>query len=154
VRRLGKLFSAYISPDGERWTQRGSSVTIQMSASVYVGLALTSHVDGTLATAVFSNVQIGTASSPPPPSTGSATLTWQRPLTNTDGSPLTNLAGYKVYWGTASGVYQEQRVINNAGATTSIVDNLAPGRWYFAVSALSASGAESQKSNQATKLIP
>lgn len=75
-------------------------------------------------------------------------------MTNTDGSPLTNLAGYKVYWGTASGVYQDRRVINNAAATTSVVSNLAPGRWYFAVSALNASGAESQKSNEASKLIP
>jgi hypothetical protein len=153
VRRVGNTFSAYISPDGTSWTQRGSSVTIQMSASVYVGLALTSHVDGTLATASFSNVQIGTATSPPPPSTGSATLTWIRPTTNTDGSPLTDLAGFKVYWGTASGVYQEQRTINNPAATTTVVSNLTSGRWYFAVTALDTSGAESGKSNQASKLI-
>ena len=153
LRRAGNSFSAYISPDGERWTQRGSSVTIQMSSSAYVGLALTSHVDGTLATAVFSNVQIGTATPPPPPSTGSATLSWARPITNTDGSPLTDLAGFKVYWGTASGVYQNQRVINNAAATTSVVSDLAAGRWYFAVSALDMSGAESGKSNEASKLL-
>ena len=153
VRRVGNVFSAYISPDGERWTQRGSSVTISMNASAYAGLALTSHVDGTLATAVFSNVQLGAATPPPPPTTGSATLSWVRPTTHTDGSPLTGLVGFKVYWGTASGVYQNQRVISNAAATSSVVTDLAAGRWYFAVSALHVSGTESGKSNEASKLI-
>jgi hypothetical protein len=153
VRRIGNSFSAYISPDGLSWAQRGSSVTIQMSGSVYVGLALTSHVDGTLATAVFSNVRIGTPTSPPPSSTGSATLSWIRPTTNTDGSPLTDLAGFKVYWGTASGLYQEQRIVNNPAATTWVVNNLTAGRWYFAVSAVDLSGAESGKSSEASKLI-
>ena len=35
--------------------------------------------------------------------TGSATLSWTPPTTNTDGSSLTNLAGYKVYWGPSQG---------------------------------------------------
>ena len=31
---------------------------------------------------------------------GSATLSWTAPTQNTDGSPPTNLAGYRIYWGT------------------------------------------------------
>jgi ABC-type glycerol-3-phosphate transport system substrate-binding protein len=36
-------------------------------------------------------------------STNSATLTWDAPTTNVDGTPLTDLAGYKVYYGTSLG---------------------------------------------------
>jgi hypothetical protein len=31
---------------------------------------------------------------------GQATLSWDPPTTNVDGTPLTDLAGYKVYYGT------------------------------------------------------
>ncbi len=42
-------------------------------------------------------------------SPGTATLSWTPPTQNTDGSPLTDLAGYRVYWGTSSGNYPELR---------------------------------------------
>ena len=35
-------------------------------------------------------------------STGSVTLAWDAPTTNLDGTPLTALAGYKVYYGRTS----------------------------------------------------
>lgn len=78
-----------------------------------------------------------------------AELTWLPPTQNTDGSPLTNLAGYRIYWGMAPGVYPNARLIENPGATSAVVPNLAPGAWYFAVSALNALGRESDFSNVA-----
>ena len=54
--RAGTTFSAYISTTGANWTLVGSE-TISMGSTVYVGVALTSHRDGTLATATFTNVQ-------------------------------------------------------------------------------------------------
>jgi alpha-galactosidase len=54
--RTGNSFSAYQSNDGTTWTQLGSAQTITMASSVYVGLAVTSHVNGTLCTATFDNV--------------------------------------------------------------------------------------------------
>ena len=48
--------------------------------------------------------------------TGSATLSWTPPTTNTDGSPLTNLAGYKVYWGPSQGTYPNSVTLNEPGA--------------------------------------
>ncbi len=53
--RTGRTFRAYRSPDGVTWTQIGS-VNITMSSTVYIGLPVTSHNDGTLGTAVFDNV--------------------------------------------------------------------------------------------------
>ena len=85
--------------------------------------------------------------------TGSATLSWTPPTTNTDGSPLTNLAGYRVYWGPAAGNYTSSVALNNPGLTAYVVGDLAPGRYYFAIKAVNTAGTESQFSNVASKLI-
>jgi hypothetical protein len=87
-------------------------------------------------------------------STGSATLSWMPPTQNTDGTPLTNLAGYRVYWGPAVGNYTSSVTLNTAGLTSYVVSNLAPGTYYFAVSALNSGGLESALSNSALKTIP
>jgi hypothetical protein len=55
VVRSGNTFTGYCSPDGSTWTQV-SSQTINMASSVCIGLAVTSHDDGTLCTASFDNV--------------------------------------------------------------------------------------------------
>ena len=56
--REGSLFSAYQSQDGSSWTLLGTD-TIVMPATVYVGLAVTSKSSTAVATAMFSNVSIG-----------------------------------------------------------------------------------------------
>lgn len=53
--RSGNTFSGYRSADGNNWTLIGST-TIALPSSLYVGLAVTSHHDGTLCTAHFDNV--------------------------------------------------------------------------------------------------
>jgi hypothetical protein len=85
--------------------------------------------------------------------TGSAALTWNPPTQNTDGSALTNLAGYKVYWGPAEGDYTNSVAITNAGLSSFVVDQLTPARWYFALTAVNAVGAESSHSNIASKQV-
>lgn len=55
--RSGNTVTAYISSNGTSWTQTGSS-TISSESTVYVGLAVTSHVNTALASAVFDNVSI------------------------------------------------------------------------------------------------
>ncbi len=40
-------------------------------------------------------------------SAGDATLSWDPPTTNADGTPLTDLAGYRIYYGTSSGSYSQ-----------------------------------------------
>ena len=84
---------------------------------------------------------------------GSATLSWTPPTTNTDGSPLTNLAGYRVYWGTSPGGFTSSVTLNNAGLASYVIDSLAPATYYFAVTALSSTGVESALSNTASKTI-
>ena len=62
VVRAGNVFTGSISPDGITWTTLGN-YTIAMAAQVNVGLAVTSHADGVLSTAVFDNVTV-TATAP------------------------------------------------------------------------------------------
>ena len=86
--------------------------------------------------------------------TGSATLTWLPPTQNDDGSVLTDLAGFRVYWGTSQGNYPNSVTLDNPGLTTYVVENLVPGTYYFVTTALNASGVESGFSNVASKTIP
>jgi RHS repeat-associated protein len=64
--RSGSSFSHYQSTDGVNWTQIGTSQTISMAQSVYVGLAVSSDNNSSLATATFDNVSISTTASPAP----------------------------------------------------------------------------------------
>jgi hypothetical protein len=85
--------------------------------------------------------------------TGSATLTWTPPTQNTDGTALTTLSGYKVYWGPAQNNYPNSVTLNNPGLSSYVAGSLVPGTYYFTVTALSSSGEESTFSNVATKTI-
>ena len=57
---------------------------------------------------------------------GQATLSWVAPSTNEDGTPLTDLAGYKIYYGTASGNYTQN--IDAGNVTTYAFTNLTDGK--------------------------
>jgi hypothetical protein len=83
--------------------------------------------------------------------TGSATLAWDAPVTNTDGTPLTDLAGYKIYFGASSGNYTS--VIDVGNVTKYTVTNLSSGTYYFAVVSYDIAGIESDYSNEAGKTI-
>ena len=64
--RAGSTFTRHVSPDGNTWTLIGQ-YTITMASQAYVGLAVTSHANGTLSTAVFDNVTVNATPPPPPP---------------------------------------------------------------------------------------
>jgi hypothetical protein len=84
--------------------------------------------------------------SPKPVSTGTATLDWTPPTANTDGSVLTNLAGYTVYYGTSPDRLTESVKVSNPGLTAYTLSNLPSGTWYFAVTSYSSTGVESVRS--------
>ena len=83
-------------------------------------------------------------------SLGSATLILDAPTINRDGTPLTDLAAYKIYWGTTPGSYPNSVRIDNPGITTYVVENLAPGTYEFVSTAINSQGEESRFSNTAT----
>jgi hypothetical protein len=78
---------------------------------------------------------------------GTISLAWDAPATNEDGSPLTVLSGYKVYYGTASGVYDHSVDVGNV--TTYTLTGLTKGQtYYIAVTAIDTSDTQSNLSNQ------
>lgn len=85
--------------------------------------------------------------------TGSANLSWTPPTQNTDGSPLTNLAGYKIYHGTSAGALTDVINISGSSITSYAFNNLVAGTHYFAVSAYTSTGAESARSGVGSKTI-
>ena len=84
---------------------------------------------------------------------GSATLSWTPPTTNSDGSPLTNLAGYKIYWGPSAGNYPNAVSVMNPGLTSYVVGSLVPGTYFFVATAVNSLRAESAFSAPGTKTI-
>src|SRR5581483_1887063 len=110
VVRAGTSFSGYASADGVTWTLI-SSTTISMASQVFMGMAVCSHNNGAISTAVFDNVTVSSGVAPPPDTqaptvpTGlatsnvtanSLTLSWtaSTDLPNPGG---TGVGGYFVY---------------------------------------------------------
>lgn len=81
----------------------------------------------------------------------SATLTWTAPTIYADGTPFTDITGYKVHRGTTSGIYTSPVDVGNV--TTYTVTSLTAGTYYFAITAYNASGYESGFSNEESKTI-
>ena len=84
---------------------------------------------------------------------GTASLSWTPPTRNTDGTTLTNLSGYRIYYGTSSGSLNQTVQVNNPSVSTYVIENLSPATYYFAVKSLTSSGAESSLSNVASKTV-
>jgi hypothetical protein len=84
----------------------------------------------------------------------STTVSWTPPTQNEDGSPLTDLAGYKIYYGNESGNYQRSIQIDNPGITIYVVENLTPNTYYFVMTAINSSGIESRYSNELRRQVP
>jgi hypothetical protein len=105
---------------------------------------------GTYANIVIS-VTTGTMKASLPPftltvqqiSNGTVTVDWGPPTENTDGTVLTNLAGYRVHYGMTATNLTESVDLPNAGLSSYVVSNLSSGTWFFGVSAYTTTGAES-----------
>ena len=84
---------------------------------------------------------------------GTATLTWDAPTTNIDGSPA-SLAGFKIYYGTSSHAYTQSIYVTDTGSSLVVYTlSLSQGTYYFAVTAVDESGIESDYSNEVSKAI-
>ena len=74
----------------------------------------------------------------------SFTVAWQPPTENEDGTPLTDLAGYRIYYGTTSGKYSDEVLLNSPGLTSYVIDNLAPGTYFLVMTSINSRDMESK----------
>jgi hypothetical protein len=84
---------------------------------------------------------------------GSASLQWVAPTENTNGTPLMNLAGYRIYYGTSASAMTQTVQIANQSVNTYLLSNLTPATWYFEVKAYTTANVESSASPVASKAI-
>jgi hypothetical protein len=95
-----------------------------------------------------------TTTTPPPTSTTTSstavTLGWVAPTQNSNGTPITDLAGYKIHYGTASEDYTQVVSITNPSLSRYVLDSLASGTYYFAISSYNSQGVESPLSGEIT----
>lgn len=77
---------------------------------------------------------------------GSVTLSWLPPTENADGSALTDLAGYRVYYGRHSRKLTHTVVLDNPGLSRYVVEGLSSAKWYFAMTSVNLGAIESSRS--------
>ncbi len=77
----------------------------------------------------------------------SVTLQWTPPTQREDGTPLEDLAGYKVYWGQDSEQLDRSEDVGNGGVSSYVIEGLVAGTWYVGVTAYDDAGMESQMSD-------
>lgn len=86
--------------------------------------------------------------------TGVVTLSWLPPTENTDGSVLTDLSGYKIYYGTSPDALTNSIALNNPGLTSYMIENLVvDANYYFAITAINSNDVQSGLSNITNKTI-
>jgi len=84
---------------------------------------------------------------------GSATLAWQAPTVNVDGTPLTNLAGYWINYGTSATALTHAVQVASPGIVTYVVTNLSPGTWYFSMKSYTSTNVQSSPTAVASTTI-
>jgi hypothetical protein len=111
-----------------------------------------------VALAAAENVVLGkqisaivTISGQTPAASGDATLSWSPPTTNTNGSPITDLAGYKIYYGKSAQALTSVLEVANPATVDYEIGNLGAGTWYFAVAAYNSESVESTLSPVVSK---
>ena len=126
-------------------TGRLSGVPTGAQAGSYEEIQI-SVTDGQVATKL---PQFAIVVNPAAPTTRSVQVTWQPPLTNTDGTALIDLKGYRIVYGTQPGVYTSSVSVNTTGLVNYTIDNLQTGKkYYFSMVAVNVSGAESDYSTE------
>ena len=133
--RAGNLITGYESADGVNWSVVGTD-TFTMGPTVLIGLAVSSHVTGTNATATFDNVSVTPAGPPPPPAPATLPADW----TNADVG-ATAIAGSATYsdatftvtgagadvWGTVDAFHYAYRAVTGDATIVARVTSIPQG---------------------------
>ena len=128
----------------------GTSAAATVVSNTISNTVTTTVTSGSSASGMSSS---GSGTTPVRTINGVAILDWMPPTENSDGSALTNLAGYTVYYGTSPNDLSQSVKVSNPGLTAYSVTGLASGTWYFALTSYSADGVESTRTSTVTTTI-
>jgi hypothetical protein len=113
----------------------------------YAKISVTVSADGTTESITPFSIIVAESAS------GTTELSWSPPTENTNGTPVSNLAGYKIYYGTSPTALTLSTAISSPTTDSYVVSNLTQGTWYFEVCAVTTTNLESAASNIASKVI-
>jgi hypothetical protein len=134
---------AQLDPSSGRITGTPGAADVGQHEDITITAADATHQT---ASAPFSITVVGDGS-------GVATLSWQPPPAKVDGSPLDDLAGYRICYGRDPEDLDHSIFIENPAQTSFEFSTLGSGTWYFAVIAINAEGLEGPATPAATKSI-
>ena len=141
--------TALVGPNVGMIDRSQGSDSSESAASVATVASDTTSASGTSSTAPATVTKV----TPIQTVNGVATLDWMPPTENNDGSALTNLAGYTVYYGTDRNDLSQSVKVSNPGLASYTVTGLTSGTWYFAVTSYSADGVESTRTTTVSTTI-
>jgi len=141
--------------------QLGGKLVRTYTADVTDGTLTVAFVDGGPDDPMYSAIEVTPATGPVPPdpipptgATGSLTVRWTPPTQNTDGSTLTDLAGYRIYYGTAATDLSRTATVSNPGLVAYVLDGLTAGTWYVAMTAYSPGGESDRTATASASVAP
>jgi hypothetical protein len=135
---------ASMDPTSGRITGTPGENDVGIHESITIAVADASHE---ASTGPFSITVLEDAGS------GVASLQWELPPSKTDGSPLDDLAGYRILYGHDSADLDKSVLIGDPAITSYEFSTLGPGIWYFAVVAVNSGGLEGPPTTLASKSI-
>jgi Putative Ig domain len=148
-------FSATNSPSWASFDAATGALTGTPPASAvgtYSGIVI-SVSDGSTSASLQAFSIVVTAPAGTGSGTGSATLSWTAPTVNADGSALTDLAGYNIYYGQSADALSHTVSVSDPSVVTYTLPNLGSGTWYFSITSVTSTSAESALTNVVSKTI-
>jgi hypothetical protein len=118
-----------------------------------LAVAIASAIDARLGSTNTSAIVTINGDAATTASTGTATLSWIAPTLDTNGAPLTNLAGYNLHYGKSPTAMTNVIAVNDPASGSYVIRNLAPGTWFFAVVAYDTQAVESALSAIVSKTM-
>lgn len=123
---------------------QGNSLSVTLGEGAHL---ITAEITDSQGNVSQSEVNITVAAA-----TGLATVSWQAPTQNTDNSDLTDLAGFKVYYGESEDALDDFILVEDPNQLSYEFSQLTPGTLYFfAVTAYNGTGVESDMSAVVSK---
>jgi hypothetical protein len=127
-------------------TDVAGQATFGSPAVALIGVSAASSASG-------SSSSSGAGSSSGSTGGSTVTLSWMAPTENTNGTALTNLAGFDIYYGTSANAMTQKISLNTVAVMSYVVGDLSSGTWYFQVVAVNSLGVQSNPSSTVSVTI-